>query len=76
MLILVVGSLVVARMRSWQPVNILSFLFTWGIYAASNPVPGHGTYSMPYVRTNGWLEHADLTQGQNGREGRRGCCPW
>ncbi len=60
MLILVVGSLVVARMRSWQPVNILSFLFTWGIYAASNPFPGHGTYSMPYVRTNGWLEHADL----------------
>lgn len=60
MLILVIGSLVVARMRSWQPVNILSFLFTWGIYAASNPFPGHGTYSMPYVRTNGWLEHADL----------------
>ncbi len=60
MLILVVGSLVVARMRSWQPVNILSFMFTWGIYAASNPFPGHGTYSMPYVRTNGWLEHADL----------------
>ncbi|MBR4718605.1 MAG: DUF2339 domain-containing protein [Lentisphaeria bacterium] len=60
MLILVVGSLVVARMRSWQPVNILSFLFTWGIYAASNPFPGHGTYSMPYVRTDAWLEHADL----------------
>ena len=60
MLILVVGSLVVARMRSWQPVNILSFLFTWGIYAASNPFPGHGTYSMPYIKANGWLEHADL----------------
>lgn len=60
MLILVVGSLAIARMRSWQPVNILSFLFTWGIYAASKPFPGHGTYSMPYIKANGWLEHADL----------------
>ena len=60
MLILVVGSLVVARLRSWQPVNILTFVFTWGIYAASKPFPGHGAYSMPYVRTNGWLEHADF----------------
>ena len=59
MLILVVGSLIIARMRSWQPVNILSFLFTWGIYAASNPFPPGGGINVPLTASPNWLELAD-----------------
>ena len=58
MLVLVAGSLVVARQRSWQPVNILSFLFTWGIYAASNPFP-RGGFGLPLVKTANWFQIAD-----------------
>ena len=64
MLVLVTGSLVVARMRSWQPVNILSFLFTWGIYAASKPFPHGGGFSVPLTASPNWLELApDVNRG-------------
>ncbi len=64
MLILVIGSLVVARMRSWQPVNILSFLFTWGIYAASDPFPRGGGVNVPLTASPNWLELAgDVNRG-------------
>ena len=64
MLILVGGSLAVARMRSWQPVNILSFLFTWGIYAASEPFPGGGGLNVPLTASPNWLElAADVNRG-------------
>lgn len=64
MLILVVGSLIIARMRSWQPVNILSFLFTWGIYAASKPFPPGGGINVPLTASPNWLELAsDVNRG-------------
>ena len=59
MLILIAGSLVVARQRSWQPVNILSFLFTWGIYAASKPFPKYVGIETPLVKSADWLQIAD-----------------
>ena len=64
MLILVIGSLVIARMRSWQPVNILSFIFTWGIYAASDPFPRGGGVNVPLTASPNWLELAgDVNRG-------------
>ncbi len=64
MLILVAGSLIVARMRSWQPVNILSFIFTWSIYAASNPFPPGGGFNVPLTASPNWLEFAgDVNRG-------------
>ena len=64
MLILVVGSLIISRMRSWQPVNILSFIFTWSIYAASNPFPRGGGFNVPLTASPNWLEFAgDVNRG-------------
>ncbi len=64
MLILVIGSLVIARMRSWQPVNILSFIFTWGIYAASEPFPRGGGFNVPLTASPNWLElTGDVNRG-------------
>ncbi len=64
MLILVIGSLVIARMRSWQPVNILSFIFTWGIYAASEPFPRGGGFNVPLTASPNWFELAtDVNRG-------------
>ena len=64
MLILVVGSLIIARMRSWQPVNILSFMFTWGIYAASEPFPRGGGFNVPLTASPNWLElTGDVNRG-------------
>ncbi len=64
MLILVVGSLIISRMRSWQPVNILSFIFTWSIYAASNPFPRGGGFNVPLTASPNWLELAgDVNRG-------------
>ncbi|MBP5584946.1 MAG: DUF2339 domain-containing protein [Lentisphaeria bacterium] len=64
MLILVAGSLIISRMRSWQPVNILSFIFTWSIYAASNPFPRGGGFNVPLTASPNWLELAsDVNRG-------------
>ena len=64
MLILVFGSLIISRMRSWQPVNILSFIFTWSIYAASNPFPRGGGFNVPLAASPNWLELAsDVNRG-------------
>ena len=64
MLILVAGSLIISRMRSWQPVNILSFIFTWSIYAASNPFPRGGGFNVPLTASPNWLEFAgDVNRG-------------
>ncbi len=64
MLILVFGSLIISRMRSWQPVNILSFIFTWSIYAASDPFPKGGGLNVPLTASPNWLELAsDVNRG-------------
>jgi len=64
MLILVAGSLIISRMRSWQPVNILSFIFTWSIYAASNPFPRGGGFNVPLTASPNWPELAgDVNRG-------------
>ena len=60
MLILVVGALVIARMRSWWQVNILSFFFTWGIYLFSDPFPFNGYSSTPYIEHPDWPLYADF----------------
>ena len=57
MTVLVAGSLVVARRRSWQALNILTFLFTWGIFIASKPFPhstGPHSYVEPLTATSQW----------------------
>ena len=59
MLILVIGSLIIARMRSWQPVNILSFLFTWGIFTVSKPFPEYNSYNTPLISLSNWMQVAD-----------------
>ena len=64
MLILVFGSLIISRMRSWQPVNILSFIFTWSIYAASEPFPRGGGFNVPLTASSNWAELAsDVNRG-------------
>lgn len=60
--ILVLGALVVARRRSWQAVNILTFLFTWGIYVASRPFPhdlGTNLHSAPWITRPQWAAIGD-----------------
>lgn len=62
MTVLVAGSLVVARRRSWQAVNILTFLFTWGIFIASKPFPhstGPHTYIEPLTMSPQWAAIGD-----------------
>lgn len=57
MTVLVAGSLVVARRRSWQALNILAFLFTWVIYIAAKPFPhstGPHTYVEPLAASSQW----------------------
>ncbi len=57
MTVLVAGSLVVARRRSWQALNILAFLFTWVIYIAAKPFPhstGPHTYVEPLAASTQW----------------------
>jgi len=60
--VLVLGSLVIARRRSWQAVNILTFLFTWGIYIAVKPFPrdlGSGTNLGPWITRPQWAVIGD-----------------
>lgn len=57
--ILVLGSLVIARYRSWQFVNILAFLLTWGIYGISRPFLPPADLAQPatapWLKASGWL---------------------
>ncbi|MBO4212477.1 MAG: hypothetical protein J5878_07470, partial [Oscillospiraceae bacterium] len=48
--------------RSWQALNILAFLFTWGIYIASKPFPhstGPHSYIEPLMATSQWSTIGD-----------------